>query len=50
MTFTDLDGLARVAEACGWTAEKKSSFPFPRAFGKIFRYNEVVLVARTPDA
>lgn len=47
VTFTDLDDLAHVAEACGWIVEKKSSFPFPRAFGKVFRYNEFVLVART---
>lgn len=48
VTFTDLAALATVAEACGWTVEKKSSFPFPRLAGKIFRYNEFVLVARTP--
>jgi SAM-dependent methyltransferase len=48
VTFTDLDGLAAVAEACGWTVEKRSSFPFPRWAGKAFRYNEFVLVARTP--
>lgn len=50
VTFTDLDGLATVAEACGWIVEKKSSFPFPRLAGKVFRYNEFVLIARTPAA
>ena len=48
VTFCDLDTLAAVAEACGWTVEKRFSFPFPRPAGKVFRYNEFVLVARTP--
>ena len=50
VNFSDLDTLASVAEQCGWTVEKRSSFPFPRLAGRIFRYNEFVLVARTPAA
>lgn len=48
VSFTDLDGLAAVAEQCGWTPQRAFSFPFPRAAGKLFRYNEFVLVATTP--
>ncbi len=48
VNFSDLDTLASVAEQCGWTVEKRFSFPFPRPAGKVFRYNEFVLVGRTP--
>lgn len=48
VNFSDLNTLASVAEQCGWTVEKQFSFPFPRPAGKVFRYNEFVLVARTP--
>jgi SAM-dependent methyltransferase len=49
VNFSDLATLASVAEQCGWTVEKQFSFPFPRSAGKVFRYNEFVLVARTPE-
>lgn len=44
--FTDLDGLADVAGQLGLTVARRLSFPLPRAAGKLFAYNEFVLVAR----
>ncbi|PZG02045.1 methyltransferase domain-containing protein [Micromonospora deserti] len=44
-------GFAEAAEACrdlGLTVERQYSFPFPRAFGRLFTYNEFVTVARLP--
>ncbi|MCL3817335.1 class I SAM-dependent methyltransferase [Aeromicrobium wangtongii] len=50
VTFSDLDTLSSVARDCGWTVQKQFSFPFPRPAGKVFRYNEFVLVAEAPGA
>jgi SAM-dependent methyltransferase len=45
--FMDLGRLRQLAEACGFTPAKAMSFPFPqRPLGRVFRYNEFVLVAR----
>lgn len=44
--FLDLRAMAQHAEAIGFTPVKAYSFPFFRAAGKIFPYNEFVLVAR----
>ncbi|MEU9665867.1 class I SAM-dependent methyltransferase [Streptomyces bobili] len=46
--FVDFDGLRAHAEKVGLTIERTYSFPFSRAVGKAFPYNEFVLVARTP--
>ncbi|MCA1654930.1 MAG: hypothetical protein LC635_00340 [Pseudonocardiaceae bacterium] len=46
MAFTDLDGLADVATRLGLAVTRRMSFPFPRIAGKVFPYNEFVLVAR----
>lgn len=46
VAFTDLDGLADVATQLGLSVSRRLSFPFPRAAGKLFTYNEFVLVAR----
>jgi SAM-dependent methyltransferase len=46
--FTDLDGLADVAAQLGLEVERRMSFPLPRFAGKVFTYNEFVLVARKP--
>jgi 2-polyprenyl-3-methyl-5-hydroxy-6-metoxy-1,4-benzoquinol methylase len=46
--FTDLDALAEIAGACELDVVRRYSFPLPRAFGKLFRHNEFVLVARVP--
>ncbi|WP_020501296.1 class I SAM-dependent methyltransferase [Sciscionella marina] len=45
VAFTDFDGLADVARRLGFTPRKQISFPLPRAAGKVFPYNEFVLVA-----
>jgi hypothetical protein len=46
--FTDLDGLADVARQLGLVVERRISFPLPRFAGKVFPYNEFVLIARKP--
>ena len=46
--FVDFVGLREIAEATGLTITKTYSFPFPRAAGKVFPYNEFVLLARKP--
>jgi 2-polyprenyl-3-methyl-5-hydroxy-6-metoxy-1,4-benzoquinol methylase len=43
--FTDLDGLADVATQLGLSVDRRMSFPLPRFAGKLFVYNEFVLVA-----
>lgn len=48
VTFTDGAASARLAQDLGLTVERSSSFPFPRVAGRFFRYNEFVVVARTP--
>lgn len=44
--FMDVDAVTKIAEACGLDVERSESFPFPRVFGKLFTYNEFVVVAR----
>ena len=46
--FMDFAVLRRVAEQSGLEPEKEYSFPFPRLFGGVFRYNEFVSVNRKP--
>jgi SAM-dependent methyltransferase len=46
--FVDFAGLTELAEGAGLTVERTRSFPFPRAAGRVFPYNEFVLVARLP--
>lgn len=49
--YADLDALADVAGQLGFTPVKRSSFPLPRPAGKVFKYNEFVLVAdRAPGS
>ena len=43
--FVDFSALKTISHDVGLTAQRSYSFPFPRAFGKIFTYNEFVLVA-----
>lgn len=43
--FIDLDALTDIADRCGIAVERAESFPFPRKFGKLFTYNEFVVVA-----
>lgn len=46
--FVDLDELQRHARRLGLAVERAYSFPFPRPAGKVFKYNEFVVVARLP--
>lgn len=47
-TFLDLKALAALAASMGLEVERRFSFPFPRLAGRLFRYNEFVLLARKP--
>ncbi len=47
--FVDFAGLAALCVSVGTQVVRMFSFPFPRFFGRVFRYNEFVLVARLPD-
>lgn len=40
---------ARILRQCGLTVSWQYSFPFPRAFGRLFKYNEFVTVGHKPD-
>ena len=40
--------IRRQCSALGLTVERQSSFPFPRAFGRAFVYNQFETVARVP--
>jgi SAM-dependent methyltransferase len=44
--FVDFDTLEAISEELGLAVQRTYSFPFPRAFGKLFTYNEFVLVAQ----
>lgn len=47
--FIDLRALTELAESAGLTVQRTRSFPFPRPVGRVFAYNEFVLVARLPS-
>jgi len=47
--FTDLDGLADVADQLGLAVRRRMPFPLPRFAGRLFTYNESVLVASKPE-
>jgi 2-polyprenyl-3-methyl-5-hydroxy-6-metoxy-1,4-benzoquinol methylase len=46
--FMDLAALRAIATSAGLVTSRAYSFPFPRAAGRLFVYNEFVLVARVP--
>jgi SAM-dependent methyltransferase len=48
LEFVDFDSLEAICTEIGLTVQRTYSFPFPRVVGKLFTYNEFVLVA-TPD-
>jgi SAM-dependent methyltransferase len=48
VSFTDFAALETLANDLGLVVERQYSFPFPRAFGKSFTYNEFHLIARIP--
>ena len=45
--FVDFHALSQLAARMGLEVARRYSFPFPRAFGRLFPYNEFVVVART---
>jgi len=44
-----LPEAAEIARRAGVTVERQYSFPFPRVAGKVFSYNEFVLVGHVPE-
>lgn len=46
--FIDADALARIVRSLGLDLVRSYAFPLPRLFGKLFRHNEFVVVARAP--
>ncbi len=46
--FVDFAELLKTCAALDLHVEKEYSFPFPRAAGRVFPYNEFVVVARRP--
>ena len=47
--FMSRHALAALADKCGLTIVRASSFPLPRVFGRWFIYNETVTIARRAD-
>jgi 2-polyprenyl-3-methyl-5-hydroxy-6-metoxy-1,4-benzoquinol methylase len=45
VTWMDFDGLAALSQRVGLQTVRQYSFPFPRLFGRWFRYNEFVVIA-----
>ncbi len=48
VAFTDTGALRALCVDLGLTPERSYSFPFPRAVGRVFTYNEFVVLARRP--
>lgn len=48
--FVDFVGAADLAAAIGFTTVRQYSFPFPRAAGRVFPYNEFITVSRAAAA
>lgn len=48
VAFTDLAALRALCDTLGLVADRGYSFPFPRFAGRLFTYNEFVLVAHRP--
>ncbi|MFD4959831.1 class I SAM-dependent methyltransferase [Microbacterium sp. NPDC058389] len=48
VAFADFAVLRRLARELGATPELQYSFPFPRSAGRLFIYNEFVVVSRMP--
>lgn len=46
--FMDFDRLTRIARRLGFEPEQAYSFSFPRWAGRLFTYNEFVVVSRKP--
>ena len=48
LTFLDFAALGALLAEHGLVPERRSSFPLPRPFGRVLRYNEFVVVGRRP--
>lgn len=46
--FMDFDTLRNIVSEAGLIPVKQYSFPFPRLFGRLFKYNEFVFVSKKP--
>ncbi len=46
--FADFADMVNICEKLGLIVRRRFSFPFPRPVGRIFPYNEFVVVASTP--
>jgi 2-polyprenyl-3-methyl-5-hydroxy-6-metoxy-1,4-benzoquinol methylase len=46
IAFLEIEALCSMLTIAGYTVEKTYSFPLPRIFGRIFTYNEFVVVGR----
>jgi 2-polyprenyl-3-methyl-5-hydroxy-6-metoxy-1,4-benzoquinol methylase len=46
--FLDFESLRSIVQRAGLVHMKEFSFPFPRAFGRLFKYNEFVCVSKKP--
>lgn len=46
VTFLDAPAITAILLDAGVTAERSSSFPFPRVVGRVFTHNETVVVGR----
>jgi len=44
----DFAALVRISKRIGFQPERAFSFPFPRWVGRVFTYNEFVVVSRKP--
>lgn len=49
VTFFDHASVRAIARALGLEVLRQSSFPFPRCFGRVFKYNEFVTILRRPS-
>jgi 2-polyprenyl-3-methyl-5-hydroxy-6-metoxy-1,4-benzoquinol methylase len=47
IVFVDFEGLHALAARHGLTVVRSYSFPFPRAMGRVFKYNEFNVLTRT---
>lgn len=47
-TFFDVDDLARLSEQVGLQVRRRLSFPLPRIAGRVFTYNESIVVSTWP--
>jgi len=49
VNFLDFTDVSDLLDACGLHVTRSFSFPFVRGVGRVFRHNETVVVALTPE-